>query len=39
MLSFIKSVEEVEFEKAKKILGPKPESAPNRILAYLFAHP
>ena len=37
--TFARSTEDYEFDKAKKILGPKPETAPNRILAYLFAHP
>ena len=37
--SLSKTIQDQEHDKAKLILGPKPETAPNRILAYLFSHP
>jgi len=37
--SLVKTQQDFEHEKAKKILGPRPDTAPNRLLAYLFAHP
>ena len=30
---------EAEADQARKMLGPKPETAPNRILSCLFSHP
>jgi hypothetical protein len=37
--NLIKTVQEQEHDRAKLILGPKPENAPNRVLGHLFAHP
>lgn len=36
---FVKSVAEEQVDKAKLLIGPKPELAPNKILADLFGHP
>jgi hypothetical protein len=36
---FMQTPKEAEFDEARKMLGPKPETAPNRILACLFSHP
>ena len=37
--TLVKSWSEQEHESAKKILGPKAEHAPNRLLSRLFEHP
>lgn len=36
---FVKTEEEEIIDKAKTLIGPKPEQAPNKILADLFGHP
>lgn len=36
---FVKTIEEESEEKARILVGPKPEHAPNKILADLFGHP
>ena len=37
--TLVKSRSELEHESAKKIMGPRPEHAPNRLLSQLFEHP